>query len=93
MYTEKGASILAEADGGSGSGQGGIAASRSLSAPDRDDLTKEKVQSPVRLAMLFAGMAIAVFCGALDANMVAPALPSITNSLGSSADEGWYGTA
>lgn len=72
-----------------------------------------------RLVVLFAAMAVAVFCGGLvrsnlgiynktrtcrnvmlihyihkqDANVVAPAVPSITNSLGGSEDEGWYGTA
>ncbi|KAH8657727.1 major facilitator superfamily domain-containing protein [Xylariales sp. PMI_506] len=37
-------------------------------------------------------MAIAVFCGALDINLISPAIPAITNSFHSSEDEGWYGT-
>ncbi|GAB7357565.1 hypothetical protein MBLNU459_g0077t1 [Dothideomycetes sp. NU459] len=55
--------------------------------------TDEKQDLTPRLVILFAAMAVAVFCGALDMNSIAAAVPSITNSLGDTEDEAWYGTA
>ncbi|KAI1851634.1 hypothetical protein JX266_003096 [Neoarthrinium moseri] len=52
-----------------------------------------KKESPVRFALLFIALGVAVFTGGLDANLIAPAVPAITDSFGSTSDAGWYGTA
>ncbi|KUI61931.1 Putative HC-toxin efflux carrier TOXA [Cytospora mali] len=92
MSAEKEVAATAESDGDvvceSGNGSSGPSLNCETSEPKQ-----EKKESNVRLVLLFAAMAIAVFCGGLDANLVAPAIPSITDALGSSDDAGWYGTA
>ncbi|ROW10123.1 hypothetical protein VMCG_02092 [Cytospora schulzeri] len=80
----------AENDLGCGSDNG---ASEPSSTFETGEPRKQEQESNVRLVLLFAAMAIAVFCGGLDANLVAPAIPSFTDTLGSADDAGWYATA
>ncbi|TGJ76592.1 hypothetical protein E0Z10_g10865 [Xylaria hypoxylon] len=57
------------------------------------ETSKPKKDSLVRSSILFLSLGIAVFAGGLDANVVAPAVPAITDDFGSAEDAGWYGTA
>ncbi|KAI0431927.1 major facilitator superfamily domain-containing protein [Xylaria sp. FL1042] len=55
--------------------------------------TRKSIRSLLRSSILFLSLGIAVFAGGLDANVVAPAVPAITDDFGSAEDAGWYGTA
>lgn len=54
-----------------------------------------KPQAPqtVGLVAALAGISLTIFIGALDMNITATAVPSITDEFHSSADSGWYGSA
>lgn len=45
------------------------------------------------LVAALAGISLTIFIGALDMNITATAVPSITDEFHSSADSGWYGSA
>ncbi|KAI0540239.1 major facilitator superfamily domain-containing protein [Xylaria digitata] len=63
------------------------------SPENSSETDKPKKESLLRSAILFLSLGIAVFAGGLDANVVAPAVPAITDDFGSAQDAGWYGTA
>jgi hypothetical protein len=48
---------------------------------------------PIGLVAALAGISLTIFIGALDMNITATAVPSITDEFHSSADSGWYGSA
>ncbi|KAJ5672554.1 major facilitator superfamily transporter [Penicillium longicatenatum] len=48
---------------------------------------------PIGLVAALAGISLTIFIGALDMNIIATAVPSITDEFHSSADSGWYGSA
>lgn len=58
MTTEKEVADLSDPDSGSGPDKG-------LPTPDASGPQQEKQEVSVRLVLLFASMAVAVFCGAL----------------------------
>ncbi|KAF3402031.1 Efflux pump roqT [Penicillium rolfsii] len=47
----------------------------------------------LQLVTVLTGIGLAIFLGALDMNIVATAIPSITDEFHSSGDSGWYGSA
>ncbi|KAJ6092572.1 hypothetical protein N7486_007861 [Penicillium sp. IBT 16267x] len=49
--------------------------------------------APTGLVAALAGISLTIFSGALDMNITATAVPSITDEFHSSADSGWYGSA
>ncbi|KAJ5888533.1 hypothetical protein N7495_008574 [Penicillium taxi] len=62
-------------------------------SPFKDSSEIIKSGISVRLVAVFVGIGLAIFLGALDMNIVATAVPSITNEFHSSDDSGWYGSA
>ncbi|KAJ2980414.1 hypothetical protein NUW58_g6949 [Xylaria curta] len=78
MSSQKGDATEVQTEGGSQSPASG------------DEPLQPRQESLVRSTLLFLSLGIAVFAGGLDANVVAPAVPAITDDFGSAEDAGCY---
>lgn len=47
----------------------------------------------IRLLLITVGLVLSIFLAALDATIIATAIPSITTAFGSISDIAWYGTS
>lgn len=67
--------------------------STTVSSPAKSEPQAPQTAVSIRLVAGLAGIALSIFVGALDMNITATAIPSITDEFHSSADSGWYGSA
>ncbi|KAF5865303.1 hypothetical protein ETB97_004511 [Aspergillus alliaceus] len=64
-----------------------------ISNPDDESEEEQEYPSSWKLGLITIGLALAIFCLALDNTIISTAIPKITDQFKSLEDVGWYGSA
>ncbi|KAI0438615.1 putative gliotoxin efflux pump [Xylaria telfairii] len=63
------------------------------STPSEPTASEAIYPSPWRQVIIVAGLLLGIFLAGLDINIIATAIPAITNAFNSLSESGWYGSA